>query len=405
MKNLKLVPNNYIKAVLFICFLAFGAADLYGQTEHTVRSGETLFSISRTYDVTVENIREWNNLSGNIISVGQVLIVSGPEESRESSGSQATQDDAMHTVKPGETLFRISRLYDVSVSDIREWNNLRNDNIEIGLQLKISDRAISAGSPDVEERTVTRDAAPATRPSEEYHEVAPGETLFRISQQYNMSVTELQRMNNLSGTQLDIGQRLIVKASPPLPSGAGDIAETEAATAEEETAVAASSPLGAFSFHVLRENETVEGLISRHRMDLQEFSSLNPRFESDEIKPGDTVKVLKPVATGRKNPYRVSSNLQTGGDISVTVYDPQQKGSTTTSGDLYNPAHLTAAHSSLRLGKVIYIENPANGKGIFVQVNDRVTGNFLKLSAAAFNALGFEGNDELAAIIYEEIPD
>ncbi|MEX0928007.1 MAG: LysM peptidoglycan-binding domain-containing protein, partial [Balneolales bacterium] len=231
------------------------------------------------------------------------------------------------------------------------------------------------------------------------HEVAPGETLYRISRQYEMSVAELQSLNNLRNTQLDIGQRLIVNASRP------DVSAGRADTPPQPVHVDASAPMGTFAVHALGDHETVEGLLNSHRMDEEEFIRLNPQTDINDIKAGDEVYVLKPAASDKKNPYRVKSNLETAGDISVTVYDPQHQGNSTTSGDLYNPGNLTAAHSSLRLGKVIYIENPANGKGIFVQINDRVTGNFLKLSSSAFTALGYEGNEPLAARIYEELPE
>ncbi|MEX1136979.1 MAG: LysM peptidoglycan-binding domain-containing protein [Balneolales bacterium] len=405
MKSLKNTIAKNLVAFLFSHFLVFSAMNLHAQEKHTVRSGDTLFGISNTYDVTVNDIRKWNDINGNSISVDQVLIVSGPDQSRGSSESTLSQEGTIHTVEAGETLFRISRQYNVSVNDIREWNNLSNDDLKIGEELKIHKDAVTENSSPVVEN-ISESSSLSTRPSQDYHEVARGETLYRISQQYNMSVSELQKLNNIEGSQLNIGQFLIVHASKPAPSGISKATVTEVVEAEEGEAAGAdiSTPLGAFESHILGENETVEGLITHYRMDQEEFSSLNPHFKLDEIKAGDSLKVLKPVTSGRKNPYRVGSNLEEGGDISVTVYDPQQKGSTTTSGDLYNPGHLTAAHASLRLGKVIYIENPANEKGIFVQINDRVTGNYVKLSSAAFQSLGFEKSDELAARIYEEMP-
>lgn len=398
MKNLKITPSKHSVAFLFTLFMLVGTLNANAQDKHTVSSGETLFGISRTYNVTIDNVKEWNDLSGNSLSIAQVLIVSNPDDSEAFSGAPTSPSSGIHTVEPGETLFRISQEYGVSVNEIRQWNNLRNDNLKVGQQLSINESADPVGDAPVAENP-GNDESLQSRASQSHHKVARGETLYRISQQHGMSLAELQQLNNISGSQLEIGQVLVVNSSGPASSGARS---TPAAVIAEPDA---SLPLGAFDIHTLGENETVDGLISRHRMDKEEFISLNPRLRIENIRAGDSLKILKQGSARKKNPYKVSSNHEAGGEVTVTVYDPQQKGSTTTSGNLYNPGHLTAAHSSLRLGKIVYIENPANGKGVFVQINDRVTGNFLKLSSAAFTSLGFDGSDELAAKIYEEMPE
>ncbi|MEX0779828.1 MAG: LysM peptidoglycan-binding domain-containing protein [Balneolales bacterium] len=405
MKNKKNSSHKYFITFIILVISAF---TVQAQEKHTVRSGETLYGISRTYNISVSDIQEWNGFNGTAVAIDQVLIVSDPDPDQETTYNRSSEEFELHTVESGETLFAISRLYDVSVGNIREWNNLENDNLKEGQQLKLSEEAVVDKRSPVNETTVGGDITQPVRPSQGYHEVGRGETLYRISRQYDMSVPELQELNNIEGTQLKIGQRLIVNAQRPENANRNnpDDAVAESTREEVESAEADSStPFGAFDIHVMGENETVEALISRHGMDREEFVSLNPRFESESIEPGDSVKVLKTATSTQDNPYSVSSNLDKGDDISVTVYDPQHKGNTTTSGALYNPGHFTAAHSSLRLGRVVYIENPSNGKGIFVQINDRVTGNFLQLSAAAFNALGFEESNELAAEIFEQIPE
>ena len=398
----------FLAPYLLTTFILILATTLpaHGQDTHTVRSGETLYGISRTYDVSVNDILRWNNLEGSTISVGQVLQISENGSGAQEPAEQSSEDVTTHTVEAGETLFRISRQYGVSVGDIRSWNELSSDNLEVGQRLVISGDGVADGDRQEEAISQPSGEAQASRPSQGYHEVARGETLYSISRQYNMSVSNLQSLNNLSSTTLSVGQRLIVDAqrpaAQPSDTGTGDRdapAVTDAAPADT------SVPSGAFVKHRVGNNETIEGLLSRFNMDEEEFNQLNPEYADNEIRPGDEVEILTPQDRTTRNPYRVSTNLDSGGDIAVTVYDPQQKGSTTTSGDLYNPSHLTAAHSSLRLGKVVYIENPSNGKGIFVQINDRVTGNYLKLSEASFNALGFDGDSELSAKIFEELPE
>jgi membrane-bound lytic murein transglycosylase D len=98
-------------------------------TTHTVSGGETLFSISNRYGITVDELRALNGISGNTISVGQKLRVSGPSlNSAPSSGGATTY----HTVKAGETLFSLSQKYGVTVNEIKSWNNMTSNNLVKG---------------------------------------------------------------------------------------------------------------------------------------------------------------------------------------------------------------------------------------------------------------------------------
>ena len=96
---------------------------------HRVDKGETLFAISQRYEVTVKQIRETNPQTKKNLVVGEVILV--PYEEPSEGKWQ------MHTVKDNETLFSISRQYDTEVEQLKEWNDLKNNNIEIGQKLKV----------------------------------------------------------------------------------------------------------------------------------------------------------------------------------------------------------------------------------------------------------------------------
>lgn len=95
---------------------------------HVVQPGETVFGISRTYEVDSDSIREWNQLSGYAIQVNQKLIVG--YKSKESK-------EVFYIVKPGDTAYKISKLYNVTADDIKKWNNLPDYTLTPGQQLKI----------------------------------------------------------------------------------------------------------------------------------------------------------------------------------------------------------------------------------------------------------------------------
>jgi LysM repeat protein len=106
---------------------------------HEVKSSETLFSISRSYNVTVDELKEWNSISGNSISVGQKLRIEKPGPS-ETSGEASinVSNRKTHVVQESQTLYSISRMYDVSTEQIKEWNSLASNSLSIGQTLIVS---------------------------------------------------------------------------------------------------------------------------------------------------------------------------------------------------------------------------------------------------------------------------
>lgn len=101
-------------------------------TTHKVRSGDNLTEIARRYGVTVANLRAWNNLSSNTIRPGQTLKVSGSSSSRTAAARTQT-----YRVRSGDSLTAIARKYGVTVTQIKQWNNLRSNTIVPGQRLKI----------------------------------------------------------------------------------------------------------------------------------------------------------------------------------------------------------------------------------------------------------------------------
>lgn len=122
---------------------------------HVVLQGETLFRLSQTYSVSVEDIKKWNNLSDNTIKVGQKITIikmaaasnrqhseanqspSQSNPSRVTTPPSSGQERISHVVQQGETLFRLSQIHGVSVEDIKKWNNLPDNTIKVGQRITI----------------------------------------------------------------------------------------------------------------------------------------------------------------------------------------------------------------------------------------------------------------------------
>jgi membrane-bound lytic murein transglycosylase D len=109
---------------------------------HKVAAGETLFRISQMYGVSVEELKRLNNLPDNTIKVGQEIRLSPSNQAAPSSSStpsvnRAADGSIVHTVLPGETLFRLGQTYGVSIEDIKRWNNLPDNTIMVGQKIRI----------------------------------------------------------------------------------------------------------------------------------------------------------------------------------------------------------------------------------------------------------------------------
>lgn len=107
---------------------------------HIVQPGETLYAISKKYAVSVDDIKKWNRLPSNTLSTGQKLAISasGGQQSTPRKTSSSDKSLRTHIVQGGETLYSISKKYDVDVTDIRQWNRLEKySELSIGQRLII----------------------------------------------------------------------------------------------------------------------------------------------------------------------------------------------------------------------------------------------------------------------------
>jgi len=106
---------------------------------HTVQAKETMFSISKLYNIPIASLREWNKLTSDALSIGQKLIVgfNNTEAPKPQPEVINTDEAQYHTVQPGETLYAISKKYNISVVKIVELNSLKDNNIKSGQKLRV----------------------------------------------------------------------------------------------------------------------------------------------------------------------------------------------------------------------------------------------------------------------------
>ena len=181
------LKNNYLdyaEAAVRGVLRYIGYGDTNGNT-YTVSKGDSLWSIAKKFNVSVEELKAANNLSSNLLNIGQSLVIPSQEE-------QPTPGEyTVYIVKSGDSLYSIANRYDITVNDLIEYNNLSSTNLSIGQQLLIPAITVDDSQYDT-------------------YIVKSGDTLYQIASRYNVSVNELMDINNLSSNVLSIGQKILV---------------------------------------------------------------------------------------------------------------------------------------------------------------------------------------------------
>jgi len=120
------------------------------KTIHTVKEGETLYRISREYDVSISDIKKWNVLQRQPLAIGQEIVIYHIARTTDPRLQDQIDEKkyVVHSVQQGETLFAISRAYDVSVKDLMQRNRLADERIAFGQKLIIRERELMA-SPEM----------------------------------------------------------------------------------------------------------------------------------------------------------------------------------------------------------------------------------------------------------------
>jgi len=206
---------------------------------HRVEEEETLYSLARRYESSVSRIISDNEISNNRIEIGQELAipVSAATDIVETSETEIVQhtDSNYHVVEKGETLYSISKKYNLKVRDLKEMNDLKGNELSLGMQLLVGEQGTDSSTVEIPESKI-EPAKPSLSDSTvnekadliehfESYLVQTGETLYSISDKVGVAVDSLRKWNRLKADYLRIGQELLFKKNDSLTNV--DIAKFE----------------------------------------------------------------------------------------------------------------------------------------------------------------------------------
>ncbi len=197
--------------------------------KYVVKKGDSLYAIAREFGISVDDLKRANNLSNNNLSIGMILTI--PKK-------DTTSTDNIYIVKPGDSLYKIANMYGMSVNELKSLNNLTSNLLSIGQQLKVGESAnipadtyiVKSGdslysiakkfniSVDDLKRANNKTSnllsigerliIPTGNINYITHIVLPGDTLYGIARKYNTTVNAIREANNLNNTMLSIGMNL-----------------------------------------------------------------------------------------------------------------------------------------------------------------------------------------------------
>ena len=294
-------------------------------SKHTVVKGETINIIAQKYKITPYDIYKLNPDSQNGIQLDSVLLI--PSSAVETTAYVAPKTTSVtpqntnpttHLVQPKETLYSLSKQYNVTVDAIKAANaDLLVNGLQIGQNIKIptsSDVLSAVVSKPVEiQKPTVKETPKVIAPKVEaksetltegiaYHIIEPKETKYGISKKYGMTIAELERLNPQIVTDFPIGLKLVVSGNVPTSSSveaAKPSVETVKPIAEVTTTTTPSTKKY-FEEYVVKPNETAATIANDYGITEKELLSLNP-----ELKKGVKLGMILRVPKGqRKEPVK-----------------------------------------------------------------------------------------------------
>ncbi|MCD7972534.1 MAG: LysM peptidoglycan-binding domain-containing protein [Candidatus Azobacteroides sp.] len=212
---------------------------------YTVQPAEGLYSISRKFNVSQDEITNSNPEISQGLRVGQEIKIPLSGNNVTSGNNSSLQQT--HVVAPGETLYSLSRLYDKSVDELISLNPELQNGLKVGQEIKISTSASDASTLPTSNRT---------------HTVIPGETLYSLANAYGTTVEELIQLNPHVKDGLKTGQEIYLPRE-----GNG------------------------FIYHTIQDKETLFSISKKYELSQEDILTDNPGLSASNLKVGSVIRL------------------------------------------------------------------------------------------------------------------
>jgi membrane-bound lytic murein transglycosylase D len=173
---------------------------------YEVQKGDNLFTIAKKFNVSLEDLKKWNNLDDSNISLGSKLTLAGVAEAPKKNDVKTEAKIVEYKVLKGDNLGNIAKKYNASINDIKEWNNLDNNNIKVGTTIIVSKSEVVVNEVKVSKKETI---ASTDKNREHSYYVKKGDSLFSIAKKYpGVTISDIKKWNGINNESLKPGMKL-----------------------------------------------------------------------------------------------------------------------------------------------------------------------------------------------------
>ncbi|MGM0375686.1 MAG: LysM peptidoglycan-binding domain-containing protein [Bacteroidota bacterium] len=244
---------------------------------HVVDKGQGFYSIARQYNVSQQEILEANPEIKTGLEASQVIRIPVIEGRNTSVDEIKESDDfILHTVEKGQTAWYISQKYDVDLEEIYKHNPGAEEQLTVGSMIKVPSDQIKGEKQEVADQKDKRFRR---------HEVKAGDTLFSLSQRYNVTVDDIIEHNPALKTgSLQVGSIVRIPKSE----------ETIAGKEEKSDTSKASFISGdEYDYHKIRDGQTLYSVSRKYQVDVEELKEANADIDPDDLEQGYMLRIPK----------------------------------------------------------------------------------------------------------------
>jgi len=255
---------------------------------YRVKRNDNLSTIAQKYDVTVADLKRWNNIRGNKVAYGKNLKINGLEADQNPTAiakveldkkeiqkdSAAVATASFYVVQKGDNLSAIAKKFNVTVAEIQEWNKLINNNLQLGASLQVVKNPINKEA--ISESVERKDIA---------YSVQKGDNLGGIAKKFGATIEELKQWNNLKTNAIAIGNSLIVAKNEIV------IDTNKATVASFKKKEQFSSTTNKEAEYYVKKGDSLYSISKKYPgvtiSDLKKWNNI----KDDELKPGMKLKI------------------------------------------------------------------------------------------------------------------
>ncbi len=262
-------------------------------TTYTVQSGDSVWGISNKFGITMDQLIQWNNIQNNFIYPGQKLTIKGSQENgsstnnsgnnTNSSGNAGTSNGgqttgAKYTVQSGDSVWKISNDHGITMDQLIEWNNIKNNFIYPGQQLIVkggtsantnTGSTTSAAKPNTPNTSATTSTSST---GNTMYTVKAGESVWSVANKHHITMDQLIEWNNIKNNFIYPGQQVIVK------KGSSQSTNQQSVTGSKT--------------YTVKSGESVWSVADSHGITMAQLIEWN-NIKNNFIYPGQTLIVAK----------------------------------------------------------------------------------------------------------------